>query len=90
MVLSYHDAMDNMFHESIRLAVLLLCLVSFQIVVGHSSDSMFSHDHEHESEEHKDFEKKVLLGEDQEEGYDKLSREDKIKTLRLVVIEVWL
>lgn len=41
------------------------------------------YDHEHETDEHKDYEKQILLGDEEEgAGYDNLSREDKINRLR--------
>lgn len=67
---------------------ILICLQStINTHQGHH-DSPFSpgvpaaHDHEHETDEHKDYEKQVLLGEEEGAGYDTLSREEKVKRLR--------
>lgn len=48
------------------------------------------HDHdEHETDKHKDYEKQVLLGDEEEgAGYDNLSREDKINRLRAIAKKV--
>lgn len=63
--------------------VILLCLQSIRSLRdnhGGYKPHGLSHDHEHESEEHKEYEKNVLLGEE-EEGYDGLTRDHKIKRL---------
>lgn len=69
--------------------LLLAVLICLQLTVGHNDHGSFSpglpakHDHEHETDEHKDYEKQVLLGDEEEgAGYDGLSREEKVKRLR--------
>ena len=65
-------------------AVIFVCIQSMH---SHKSHGGFkpggvSHDHEHETDEHREYEKNVLLGEEEEGvGYDKLTREEKVKRL---------
>ena len=69
----------------LRLAVVIFLCV--QSIVSHGSHGGFkpggiSHDHEHETDEHRDYEKNVLLGEEEEgAGYDELTREEKVQRL---------
>ena len=69
----------------LRLAVVIfLCLQSIRSHGGHEGfkPGGISHDHEHETDEHRDYEKNVLLGEEEEgAGYDELTREEKVQRL---------
>ena len=68
------------------LVVLFVCLRSIHGHEGHAHGGFksggISHDHEHETEEHREYEKNVLLGEEEEgAGYDQLTREEKMERL---------
>jgi hypothetical protein len=65
-------------------AVIFLCLQSIHSHGGHGGlkPGGISHDHEHETDEHREYEKNVLLGEEEEgAGYDELTREEKVERL---------
>ena len=66
--------------------VILTCLQLIQSHPGHDhggfKSGRVSHDHEHETDEHRDYEKNVLLGEEDEgDGYDELTRTEKVERL---------
>lgn len=68
---------------------LVIMFVYLQSIYGHGDHARggikpagLSHDHEHETEEHREYEKNVLLGEEEEgAGYDQLTREEKMERL---------
>lgn len=71
--------------------VIFVCLQPIYSHQGHGGlkPGGISHDHEHETDEHREYEKNVLLGEEEEgAGYDELTREEKVKRLLKIAKKV--
>ena len=71
-------------------SVLVVTFFYLQSIHSHDSHGGLKpggvlHDHEHETDEHKEYEKNVLLGDEEEgAGYDQLTRQEKVQRLLYV------